>query len=116
MFRYPEKYAPNPVQRFLDIYAETFKSGVDQATDMSNTITPRPSNDKQRKANELSFSQWKARLLATLRKQLHESNLADRFGAPSSPVKVRAEINGIRSTRGVFGLGLEASEIMIHAT
>jgi CRISPR-associated protein (TIGR02584 family) len=114
MFRNPEKYHPNPVERFLEIYADTFKTSTDQADDMSNTITAHPTNEKQRKTNENSFAQWKARLISALRRQLHETDLADRFGAPLTPVKVQLEVDGSRRSRIVFGVKLEPQEIALR--
>lgn len=115
MFRNPEFYQPNPVNRFLQIYAETFKTSTDQADDMLNTITAQPKNQKQRQANEDRFAQWKARLISTLQKEIRQTELADRFGAPLAPIKVRSGVEGIRGNRVVFGLRLQPQEISIRS-
>ncbi|MGH2507783.1 MAG: hypothetical protein ACRDHZ_10350, partial [Ktedonobacteraceae bacterium] len=114
MFKYPEQYHPNPVDRFIEIYSETFKVGTEQTDDMLNTITVVPANERQRKDNESRFAEWKSRLGADLQKHLHDADLADRFGAPRSPVKVLSAVDGRRANRVVFGLRLEPREIAIR--
>jgi hypothetical protein len=44
MFDCPEEYKPNPVGRFIAIYAETFRVGSRRADDIVNQITAAPIN------------------------------------------------------------------------
>jgi CRISPR-associated protein (TIGR02584 family) len=114
MFEYPEQYVPNPVDRYIKIYAETFKSATERADNMLNSVTPEPANEKQRKGNKRNFEQWKSRLIDNLQKHLHDADLGDRFGAPLAPRKARTEINGMWRNLVVFGLRLEPREIIIR--
>ena len=114
MFEHPAQYQPNPVKRFIGIYADTFKSGTERSDGMLHLIIPHPLDDSQRKGNERTLGQWKARLFRTLQEHLRDVDLADRFGAPRLPIKVLSEINGRRSNRVVFGLKLEPREIIIR--
>lgn len=108
MFEYPEEYDPNPIARYIAIYTETFRVGGYRADDIGNRITTSPANDKQRRGNAKHFREWKSRLFEDLQSHLHHPRLADRFGAPLKPVKVRP------GNRVVFGLRLDSREIIIR--
>ncbi|MGH7100428.1 MAG: CRISPR-associated ring nuclease Csm6 [Stellaceae bacterium] len=103
MFERPEDYAPNPMQRFLDIYAALPGSH----DDMQRSMFPEPRDDDQRKSNSKTISEAKSRLGMVLQGLLHHPDLMDRFGAPLKPVEV-----GRR--RVVYGLRLTPDEIRIH--
>lgn len=115
MFEHPERYAPNPVERFIAIYNDTFKTGDSRATDIVYKITGAPQNATQRRLNGKAFGQWKAKLMDTLEEELSDSDLADRFGAPAQPVKVLSRGSDRLRKYVVFGVRLDAREIMINA-
>jgi CRISPR-associated protein (TIGR02584 family) len=108
MFEHPEDYDPNPVGRYIAIYAETFRLGGHRADDIGNQISPTPTNEKQRRGNAKHLREWKSRLVDDLQAVLHHPGLADRFGAPLKPVKVRPR------NRVVFGLRLDPHEIVVR--
>jgi CRISPR-associated protein (TIGR02584 family) len=108
MFERPEEYDPNPVDRYVAIYAETFRVGSHRADDIVNQITAAPTNEKQRRANVKHFREWKTRLQSALQNELYHPALADRFGGPLAPVRVQP------SNRVVFGLRLDPHEITIR--
>lgn len=114
MFGYPEEYEPNPVVRFLEIYDQTFRTSGERSDSMGYLIHPRPAEAALREQNRAAFAQWKARLSNALQDRLHHSDLADRFGAPLSPVRVRARIGTKTGNRVVFGLRLDPREITIR--
>jgi CRISPR-associated protein (TIGR02584 family) len=117
MFEYPEQYAPNPVERLIEIYDQTFKRGTKRPKKLPLTAKPRV--ESQRKANLRCLAQWKSRMIRELQERLHLSELADRFGAPFEDVEIRQTRtfeSGPREVRiVVFGLRLLPSEIDIHA-
>jgi CRISPR-associated protein (TIGR02584 family) len=107
MFEYPEQYDPNPVERYVAIYEDTFRIGKYRARDIINRVAEAPTNEKQRRGNAKHFREWKSRLVDRLQSVLHHPALADRFGAPLAPVKLQP------GNRVVFGLRLEPAEITI---
>jgi hypothetical protein len=113
MFEYPDKYDPNPVARFLEIYDQTFRTSGERSDSMALMIDPAPSEPARSKLNVDAFAQWKARLQNALHNRLHPA-LADCFGAPLKPVRVRALVGRKTGNRVVFGLRLDPSEIVIR--
>ena len=108
MFEYPEEYRPNPVQRFAEIYDDTFRSGSIRGPAILNRVSPDPKVRTRRNGNRGAFAEWKSRLTGALQDQLHHPDLADRFGAPLTPLRQRGN-------RVVFGLRLDPREIVIRA-
>jgi hypothetical protein len=109
MFECPEEYDPNPVARYIAIYQETFLVGSHRADDIVNQIAAAPINKTQRRENVKHFREWKSRLVVDLQRWLHHPDLADRFGAAATPVRVQP------GNRFVFGLRLDPREIVIRA-
>jgi CRISPR-associated protein (TIGR02584 family) len=107
MFECPAAFTPNPVERYIAIYTDTFRVGTLRAGDIVNRITPSPTNGTQRSGNRKHFREWKSRLNRALQKRLHHAALAERLGAPLQPVKVRP------GNRVVFGLHLDPGAIVI---
>lgn len=101
MLHEPHRYHPNAVERFTEIYKETFVGPTEPAP----PVYVNPGDDPERvEDNKGYFSPIKSRLIDALQKRLHIPELADRFGAPLKPR---------RPAR--FGLGLTPDEISITA-
>jgi CRISPR-associated protein (TIGR02584 family) len=124
MFEYPERYRPNPVERFIEIYEETFKVGHGRPENLglytsSLTLTGSEAfKTKLQKTQVARFAAYKSHLLDALQERLRHPDLAIRFGSPLKEVRIpeKGMSKGSPKTvhRMVFGLPLLPSEIIIN--
>jgi CRISPR-associated protein (TIGR02584 family) len=109
MFEYPEEYRPNPIERFAEIYDDSFRSGTIRGSGILNRVSADPKVRTRRNGNRDAIAEWKSRLTKALQDELHHPDLADRFGAPLIPLRPPGVGN-----RVVFGLRLDPREIVIR--
>jgi CRISPR-associated protein (TIGR02584 family) len=105
MFAFPERYRPNPIRRYIEIYAETFKTNTQLADTIHQVLNPHPGDQGVRDSNKKSVGQIKSKMERSIRGQLQSSELAARIGAPERPVKVGKHF--------IFGVGLKSEQINI---
>ena len=104
-FRKPQECpSGNPIARYLEILGNTYRTVRESE---QQRVTPHPANARQERDNADAFMQRKSHLIEALRAHIHDSSLADRFGAPTKQVKTRG--------KAVFGITLAPLEIVIRS-
>lgn len=118
MFEYPEIYEPNPVERYLEIYEQTYRVGTERVDRMrglqaggtrsrtARKLSPNPTSEKERADNGAYLRDAKTDLVRGIRVHLQIPDLADRFGAPLREIRTKNVV--------LFGLRLDPREIVIQ--
>lgn len=118
MFEYPEHFEPNPVERYLEVYEQTFRVGTERVDRMrglegggtrsrtARKLSPNPTKEKERADNAAYLRDAKTDLVRAIQAHLQIPDLADRFGTPLREVRTKNVV--------LFGLRLDPREIIIR--